>query len=88
MTVLKDDNTLGAPSLKLKLKYLIDSRFVGVVTVAHDGSFFKKDITVAYTPPQTEDRDELAFHAYRFMDKIIKTVMTDPEVLEACGWSR
>ena len=75
-----------SPSLMVKLLYLTDKQFKAEVVVTKGGNFFKKNIEETFEPPKTDDREQLAFNAYKFMDKIIIAVMTDPEVLKAMGY--
>ena len=86
LKVIEDSPTGPAPSLMVKLLYLTDKQFKAEVVVTKGGNFFKKNIEETFEPPKTDDREQLAFNAYKFMDKIIIAVMTDPEVLKAMGY--
>jgi hypothetical protein len=84
--VLEETPGGTTPSLLLKLLYLTDRQFRAEIVVTKGKDFFKKKIETTFEPPQSGDRDELAFQAYRFMDKIIGAVMTDPETIKALGF--
>ncbi len=82
-----DDSTTGPdPSLLVNLLYLTDKQFKAEAIVTKGKDIFKKKIEETFEPPKTEDREELALNAYKFMDKIIIAVMTDPEVVKALGY--
>lgn len=84
--VLEESPGGPTPSLMIKLLYLTDKQFKAEAVVTKGKDFFKKKIEETFEPPKTDDREELAFQAYRFMDKIIGAVMTDPEVIKALGF--
>jgi len=84
--VLEETPGGTTPSLMLKLLYLTDKQFKAEIVVTKGKDFYKKMIEETFEPPKTDDREELAFQSYRFMDKIIGAVMTDPEVMKAMGF--
>jgi hypothetical protein len=86
LKVLEETQTEKSPSLTLKLLYLTDKQLKAEVVVTKGGNLFKKNIEETFEPPKTDNREELAVNAYKFMDKIIIAVMTDPEVLKAMGY--
>lgn len=86
MKVLEETQTEKSPSLTLKLLYLTDKQMKAEVVVTKGKNSFKKNMEETFLPPKTDDREQLAFNAYKFMDKIIIAVMTDPEVVKAMGY--
>ncbi len=86
LKVIEDSTTGSAPSLMVKLLHLTDKQFKAEVVVTKGENFFKKNIEETFEPPKTDDREQLAFNAYKFMDKIMIAVMTDPEVVKAMGY--
>ncbi|OGP51729.1 MAG: hypothetical protein A2Y79_02305 [Deltaproteobacteria bacterium RBG_13_43_22] len=86
MKVLEESPTEPVPSLMIKLQFLTDKQFKAEVVVTRGKNFFKKKIEENFELSKTDDREELAFNAYKFMDIIIVAVMTDPEVVKALGY--
>lgn len=86
LKAIENSTTGSTPSLTVRLLYLTDKQFKAEVVVIKGKNSFKKNIEETFEPPKTDDREQLAFNAYKFMDKIIIAVMTDPEVVKAMGY--